>query len=69
MELIDTHCHLYVSAFAEDIDSVMQRALTAGVARFYLPAIDGENEKSLLELEKKYPGNMFCDAGITSLFC
>ncbi len=64
MELIDTHCHLYVSAFAEDIDSVIQRALTAGVVRFYLPAIDGENEKSLLELEKKYPGKCFAMQGL-----
>jgi TatD DNase family protein len=64
MELIDTHCHLYVSAFSEDIDSVIERALNAGVTRFYLPAIDGENEKSLLDLEKKYPGICFAMQGL-----
>jgi TatD DNase family protein len=56
MELIDTHCHLYVPAFAEDIDAVIQRATAAGVQRFYLPAIDRESENSLFDLEKRYPG-------------
>ena len=64
MELIDTHCHLYVPAFAEDIDVVIQRALAAGVGRFYLPAIDRENESSLMELEKRYPGICFAMQGL-----
>ena len=55
MELIDTHCHLYVPAFAEDIDAVIERAQLAGISRFYLPAIDQESEHALLELEKRYP--------------
>jgi TatD DNase family protein len=55
MELIDTHCHLYVPAFTEDIDAVVQRARAAGISRFYLPAIDRETEDSMLDLEKRYP--------------
>ena len=55
MELIDTHCHLYAPAFAEDIDAVIKRAMAAGVSRLYLPAIDRESETSLLDLEKRYP--------------
>jgi TatD DNase family protein len=64
MELIDSHCHLYVPAFAEDIDAVIQRALAAGVSRFYLPAIDRETEDSLLDLEKRYPGICFAMQGL-----
>jgi TatD DNase family protein len=64
MELIDTHCHLYVPAFAEDIGSVIERALAAGVGRFYLPAIDRESEESLLDLEKQYPGICFAMQGL-----
>src|SRR5664279_1168832 len=64
MELIDTHCHLYAPAFAEDIETVIQRAMDAGVSRFYLPAIDRESEKSLLDLEKKYPGICFAMQGL-----
>jgi TatD DNase family protein len=64
MELIDSHCHLYVSAFSEDIDSVIQRAQAAGVTRFYLPAIDRDNEDALLQLEARYPGICFAMQGL-----
>jgi TatD DNase family protein len=64
MELIDTHCHLYDPALAEDIDAVMSRAMGAGVGRFYLPAIDRESEAALLNLEKRYPENCFAMQGL-----
>ncbi|HEY4935515.1 MAG TPA: TatD family hydrolase [Puia sp.] len=64
MELIDTHCHLYVPAFSEDIDMVIQRARAAGVGRFYLPAIDRDNETVLLDLEKRYPDICFAMQGL-----
>lgn len=64
MELIDTHCHLYASAFAGDIEAVIGRALTAGVRRFYLPAIDRESEKAMLDLEKLYPDSCFAMQGL-----
>jgi TatD DNase family protein len=64
MELIDTHCHLYVPVFADDIDGVLQRAQDAGVRSFYLPAIDRESEDALLGLEKRYPGVCFAMQGL-----
>src|SRR5664279_3798742 len=64
MELIDTHCHLYDQALAGDIENVMQRAVEAGVTRFYLPAIDRESETSLLDLEKRYPDICFAMQGL-----
>jgi TatD DNase family protein len=64
MELIDTHCHLYVPAFTGDIDDVIQRARAAGVGRFYLPAIDRETEDSLLNLENRYPDICFAMQGL-----
>lgn len=64
MELIDTHCHLYDPAFTEDIDGVLQRALSAGVYRFYLPAIDRLSEPAMLGLEKNYPGICFAMQGL-----
>ncbi|HEY2647876.1 MAG TPA: TatD family hydrolase [Puia sp.] len=64
MELIDTHCHLYDQALAGDIENVMQRAVEAGVTRFYLPAIDRESESSLLGLEKRYPNICFAMQGL-----
>lgn len=64
MELIDTHCHLYDPVLSADIDAVMQRALEAGVGRFYLPAIDRESEAALFKLEKRYPDICFAMQGL-----
>lgn len=56
MNLIDTHAHLYSEEFAQDIDLVMERAIKAGVKKFYLPAIDSTATEAMLALEEKYPG-------------
>lgn len=56
MNLIDTHCHLYVEEFDADRDAMIARAQAAGVSRFYLPAIDSEAIPGMLALEEKYPG-------------
>ncbi len=64
MKLIDTHTHLYVKEFKEDIDAVIQRANAEGVEKFYLPAIDSSETASLLELENKYPEKVFAMAGL-----
>jgi TatD DNase family protein len=55
MKLIDTHTHLYLEAFDEDRDQVIEKAIAVGVERFYLPAIDSTYTARMLDLEKKYP--------------
>ena len=55
MKLIDTHTHLYVEAFDEDRDEIIQKAIEIGIERFYLPAIDSSYTDRMLALEKKYP--------------
>ena len=64
MKLIDTHTHLYSEEFKSDINSVMERAFTEGVEKFYLPAIDMSVNNDLLDLQKKFPGKMFAMAGL-----
>lgn len=64
MKLIDTHTHLYVEEFKDDIDLVVQRALAEGVGKFYLPAIDASENHALLALEEKFPEQMFAMAGL-----
>lgn len=62
--MVDTHCHLYLDEFKDDIDEVILRALDEGIDKFYLPAIDsGENNKMLLLVEK-YPKNCFAMMGL-----
>jgi TatD DNase family protein len=64
MKLIDTHTHLYVEEFKEDINAVVERALAEGVEKFYLPAIDSSENVALLNLEKKFPDKMFAMTGL-----
>lgn len=40
MNLIDTHCHLYLEQFEEDLDQVLERAVSANIKHIILPAID-----------------------------
>lgn len=64
MELIDTHCHLYLEEFDKDRDAVMERAAQLGVSRFYLPSIDSENFPSILRMEETYPGRCRAMVGL-----
>ncbi len=62
--MIDTHCHLYTTAFKEDIDAVIKNATLAKVSKFYLPAIDSEHIESMLALSNKFPLQCFPMAGL-----
>lgn len=64
MMITDTHTHLYSEAFDEDRDEMMQRALDAGVGRFFVPAIDASYTERMLALEKAYPGKVFLMSGL-----
>lgn len=64
MKLIDTHTHLYSSAFDDDRHEVVERAIEAGVEQFFLPAIDSETTEAMYALEKAYPKRMFLMMGL-----
>ncbi|HYX05329.1 MAG TPA: TatD family hydrolase [Bacteroidales bacterium] len=38
--MIDTHCHIFLEQFEEDLDEVLNRAADAGVKKIFMPAID-----------------------------
>ena len=62
--MFDTHCHLYLEDFSKDLDEVMQRAIDAGVEKFFLPAIDSLVIDDLLGMEKKFPDRCFAMMGL-----
>ncbi|HUH35226.1 MAG TPA: TatD family hydrolase [Moheibacter sp.] len=64
MKLIDTHTHLYSEQFEEDREAMIQRAMDAGVAHFYLPSIDSSYTQGMLDLEAKYPEQMHLMMGL-----
>jgi len=48
--MIDTHTHIYLDRFKDDINAVLERAKTVGVERFYLPNIDKDSIADLKKL-------------------
>ena len=61
--LVDTHCHLDFEKFDADREAVIARAMTAGVTRIVVPAIDLENCEAVLQLGMKVDG-VFTAVGI-----
>ena len=55
MSFTDTHTHLYLEQFKDDLDSVIENAISSGVNRFFLPAINSNYTDLMLDLKKKYP--------------
>jgi TatD DNase family protein len=55
MQLIDTHCHIYLDAFDEDRAAMLERAKQQGVSQFYLPAIDSATHEAMVQLCNAYP--------------
>ena len=53
MQLIDTHCHLYLPEFDEDHNDMFARAKETGVSHFLLPSIDLSCSGALFRLEEK----------------
>ena len=53
--LIDTHAHLYLSEFENDLDSVIERSKEAGVEKIIMPNIDSNSIDGMLQIELKYP--------------
>lgn len=64
MILTDTHAHLYSEAFDEDRDAMIQRAIAAGVGRFFIPAIDSSYTEAMLRLEAAFPERVYLMAGL-----
>lgn len=61
---IDTHCHVYLPEFKDDLMEMFRRAEDAGVTKFCMPAIDSTENPSLLELEANYPQKCFAMMGL-----
>jgi TatD DNase family protein len=62
--IIDTHCHLYLDEFKNDIADVIKRADAETVRKFYLPAIDSSEIENMLLLENKFPGKCIAMMGL-----
>ncbi|MBL0683757.1 TatD family hydrolase [Aquimarina mytili] len=64
MIITDTHTHIYSEAFEEDQDQMMDRAITNGVIRFFVPAIDSSYTNAMYDIESRYPEHVFLMMGL-----
>jgi TatD DNase family protein len=64
VQIIDTHTHLYLNKFKEDIDNVISRAKENGVSKFIFPAIDSSHFENMHKLKNRYPENIYLMTGL-----
>jgi TatD DNase family protein len=64
VQIIDTHTHLYLDKFKEDIDNVISRAKKNGVSKFIFPAIDSSHFENMHNLKNRYPENIYLMIGL-----
>ena len=63
LSLTDTHCHLNLNIFKDDLDVVLERAWTTGLEQILIPAIDLAGSRQIVELCDKYP-NLYAAVGV-----
>ena len=64
MNLTDTHTHLFAEEFDNDRAEMIQRAISSGVKKMFLPNIDAGSIASMFKLEEQFPQNCFGMMGL-----
>ena len=62
--LIDSHTHIYLDAFEEGFDAMIERARAAGVEYFLMPNIDVESIPSMHKCADRLSDNAFPMMGL-----
>ena len=60
----DSHTHLYLDAFNDDRDQMIQRAIDSGISRMLLPNIDSSSIGPLFALTERFPNHCFPMMGL-----
>lgn len=64
MLLTDTHTHLYYEVDTNKQDQLIQRCVSNGIERLFLPNVDIKSIHMIDDLVKRYPANCFAMAGL-----
>ncbi len=60
--LVDSHCHLDFSDFADDLDAIVARAAAAGIGRIVTISTRVRRLGELLTIAERFP-NVYCSVG------
>lgn len=63
VSLIDSHCHLDMDAYADDLDQVLARAVQSGVTRTITIGIDLKSSQQAVHLARTYK-NIYAAVGV-----
>jgi len=55
--LVDTHAHVFLDPFKDDLNEVVNRSLENDVRHIFMPNIDTSTVERMLEVERKFPGH------------
>ncbi len=67
VRFVDTHVHLQLPAYADDLPAVLERAAEVGVLGCIVPGIDLESSRAALDLAERYadgPCRLYAAVGI-----
>jgi TatD DNase family protein len=64
MKLIDTHAHIYLDEFSDDIEGIITRAKEQGIDRIVMPAIDSTTHSAMVKLGDTHPDNCISMMGL-----
>lgn len=64
MKLVDSHSHLFLEEFLEDLPQVIERAKTAGVSHIFMPNIDSTTITPMLKVCSEYEGYCYPMIGL-----
>lgn len=54
--MIDTHSHLYLPDFKDDLSEILGRCKALGIDKIYLPAINSDTHEAMMALAAAAPG-------------
>lgn len=62
--IIDSHSHLFLQEFSEDLPQVIERARTAGISHIFMPNIDSTTLEPMLSVCREYKDYCFPMIGL-----
>lgn len=64
IKLIDTHSHLFLDEFTEDLNQVIDRARSIGITKIFMPNIDSSTVEPMMEVATENNGYCFPMIGL-----